>query len=53
MLRAVANRFVPVALAFLLACVSVLLFAAASTFVPSGGQEHAESRANLLLTLLR
>jgi hypothetical protein len=53
MLRAVANRFVPVALVFLLACVSVLFFAAASTFEPCAGQQHPESRAQILFTLLR
>lgn len=52
MLRALANRFVPVAMAFLLACVSVLLFAAAITLAPSGAPEHTQSRAHLLYTLL-
>jgi hypothetical protein len=53
MLRALSNRFVSLALAFLLACLSVLFVAAASTFVPSGGRQNPETRANLLLTLLR
>jgi ABC-type transporter Mla subunit MlaD len=53
MLRALANRFVSVALVFLLACISVLFVAAASTVVPSGGQQNPQTRAHLLLTLLR
>lgn len=53
MLRALSNRFVSLALLFLLACLSVLFVAAASTLVPSGGQRSPEMRANLLLTLLR
>jgi hypothetical protein len=53
MLRALADRFVSVALVFLLACVSVLFVAAASTLIPSGSQQNPQTRANLLLTLLR
>jgi hypothetical protein len=53
MLRALPNRFVSIALVFLLACVSVLFAAAAFTVVPSGGQQNPEARAHLLLTLLR
>jgi hypothetical protein len=53
MLRALSNRFVFLALVFLLACVSVLFVAAASTFIPFGGRQNPQTRANLLLTLLR
>jgi hypothetical protein len=53
MLRAISDRFVSLALVFLLACLSVLFVAAASTCVPSSGRQNPETRANLLLTLLR
>jgi hypothetical protein len=53
MLRAVSVRFVPIAVAFLIACISVLFLAAASTFVPSAGKDCRESRAQILSTLLR
>jgi hypothetical protein len=53
MLRAVAPRFVPAAVAFLLVCVSVLFLAAASTLLPCSGQDWQESRADILSTLLR
>jgi hypothetical protein len=53
MLRALSNRFVSVALVFLLACLSVLFVAAASTLVPSADPRNPQTRANLLLTLLR
>ena len=53
MLRALSNRFVSLAMVFLLACVSVLFIAAASTFIPSCDLQNPQTRANLLLTLLR
>jgi len=53
MLRALSDRFVSLALVFLLACLSVLFVAAASTFVTPSGRQNPETRANLLLTLLR
>jgi hypothetical protein len=51
MLRTLSARFVPVAVAFLLVCVSVLFLAAASTFMPSDGTR--ETRSDILSILLR
>jgi hypothetical protein len=49
--RALSARFVPVAVAFLLVCISVLFFAAASTFVSADGSR--ETRSDILSILLR
>jgi hypothetical protein len=53
MLRAVSVRFIPVAVVFLILCISVLSLAAASTFVPAAAKESRETRADILSTLLR
>jgi hypothetical protein len=52
MIRVIAARFVPAAVGFLLACVSVLFLAAASSLMPSGGQVLPQLRAEILSALL-
>ena len=53
MFRAVSARFVSFAVAFLIACVSILSLAAVSTFVHSSGKDCRQLRATILSTLLR
>jgi hypothetical protein len=53
MVRAVSVRFVPIAVTFLLICITVLFLAAASTFVPSSNQGGKQLRAALISRLLR
>jgi len=53
MARAVSVRFVPIAVVFLLTCITVLFLAAASTFVPASGEGGQVSRAALISRLLR
>jgi hypothetical protein len=53
MVRAVSVRFVPIAVTFLLICITVLFLAAASTFVPSSSQGGEQLRAALISRLLR